>query len=522
MNVEIECISLEETKSFSSLFLKYLAGDASLKSYYHRPPTPGSIGEQIKEKAASYSATHRQTMAQALQQQYTGLTIVPAVQQNLEALKDEKTFTVTTGHQLNIFTGPLYFIYKIATVVDACRQLKEQHPGYNFVPVYWMASEDHDLEEINHLHLYGRSHTWETDQTGPVGRMNTKGLELMLEGMPEKLPLFKEAYHQENLAAAVRYYVNALFGEYGVVVVDGDDADLKRLFLPVIEDDVLHHQANDLVEKATAELDALGYKSQIYPRKINFFYLEPGQRNRLVHEGDKWQVLNTKTTFTEEEIRAEMQAHPENFSPNVVLRPVYQEVILPNLAYVGGPAEVAYWLQLKGVFDQYQVPYPLVMPRNFGVLLKKGVVEKMDGLGLPITEFFRDEQDIVHDFVQRHSENTLTLEAEKEQLKAVYDQLAQKAAQVDATLEGRVGAMLTNAQKEFDKLEKRLEKSERDRQEVSVRQITAVKGKIFPNGKLQERYDNFLMYALPNPELIPDLIEGFNAFDYRMHIFKNI
>lgn len=360
----VECIPLEKTHAFSSLFLDYLAGKPELSSFYHRRPELDSISAQIEEKSQQFPQAQRDTLVSVLQSQYEGLEVTEAVKTNLQALADGKTFTVTTGHQLNILTGPLYFIFKIATVVDACRTLAEKHPRYKFVPVYWMASEDHDLAEINHVHLFGRKLTWETSQTGPVGRMSTEGLDKMMSEIQERLPVFEKAYNNfDTLADAVRCYVNELFGEHGVVVIDADHHDLKQALIPVIKDDVLHHNANDLAENASKQLGDLGYKTQIFPRKINFFYLEPGQRNRIVREGDTWQVLNTEKSFSEEELLEEISAKPENFSPNVVLRPLYQELILPNLAYIGGPAEAAYWLQLKGVFDHFQAPLPLIMPQ---------------------------------------------------------------------------------------------------------------------------------------------------------------
>lgn len=514
-------IPLEQTNSFSTLFLDYLAAKPALTPYYHRAPKLESFAGQMAEKQQSFGLEQRLRLQQALTQQYEGLSQTASVSKHLAALNQENTFTITTGHQLNIFTGPLYFIFKIATVVDACKQLQAQHPNATFVPVYWMASEDHDLAEINHMHLFGKTHTWETSQTGAVGRMKTEGLETVLEGIPEKIPVFEKAYREhDTLAEAVRYYVNELFGEYGVLVVDADDAGLKQALIPVIENDVLEHHANDLAEKASSELENLGYKTQIFPRKINFFYLEPGQRNRLVQEGDVWQVLNTGTTFTEEQLRAEIAAHPDRFSPNVVLRPLYQELILPNLAYVGGPAEAAYWLQLKGIFDHFSCPFPIIMPRNFGMLMNKRTAERVESLGIPLADFFKDEQDIVREYVARHTQEEISLAEDKEQLKQVFTQMKAKAIKVDPSLEGRIGAHLNEVLKNVEKLEKRLEKAERDRHEVHVRHIHGIKEKLFPNGKLQERYDNFLMFHLTKPSLIEDLISGFDAFDYQMHVFQ--
>src|SRR5690606_31940934 len=153
---------------------------------------------------------------------------------NIELLKSEKTFTVTTGHQLCLFTGPSYFIYKIISTINLAEELKKEFPVYDFVPVYWAASEDHDFEEINHFHLFGKKLEWKSEQSGAVGNFKTKKLETLLPALEEALgksknsdyliSLFKNAYLQhQNLADATRFIVNELFGEYGLVTIDGND-----------------------------------------------------------------------------------------------------------------------------------------------------------------------------------------------------------------------------------------------------------------------------------------------------------
>src|SRR5699024_1121789 len=149
-------------------------------------------------------------------EQYKGLPIKAPVQENIESLKQANTFTVTTGHQLNIFTGPLYFIYKIITVINTSKVLAKEYPDCRFVPVYWMASEDHDFEEINHFNLFGKTYRWETSQKGPVGRFSTESIQAVLDDLPEKVPLFENAYQEgKTLAAATRHYVHELFGAEG-------------------------------------------------------------------------------------------------------------------------------------------------------------------------------------------------------------------------------------------------------------------------------------------------------------------
>ncbi|MCX8490499.1 MAG: bacillithiol biosynthesis BshC, partial [Cyclobacteriaceae bacterium] len=154
-------IDFSDTHAFSPFFLDYIQQKNQLKKFYSRFPSVANFKDQINEKS-NFPEEKRLSLVKELTNQYSNLTITERVKENIASLKDSKTFTVTTGHQLNIFTGPLYFIYKIITVINACKELKAAYPGYHFVPVYWMASEDHDYEEIKYFRLYGKKYVWST------------------------------------------------------------------------------------------------------------------------------------------------------------------------------------------------------------------------------------------------------------------------------------------------------------------------------------------------------------------------
>nr|WKN38745.1 bacillithiol biosynthesis cysteine-adding enzyme BshC [Tunicatimonas sp. TK19036] len=515
----LEKLSLADTQQFDPVFLDYLAGESKLQPFYHRSPQPESFQEQLAEK--QLSAEQRSILVEVLQQQYQSLDTSEAVTENIRQLADSKTFTVTTGHQLNIFTGPLYFIYKIVTVVNACRSLQEKYPDYRFVPVYWMASEDHDFEEISYFNLFGQTYTWETQQTGAVGRFHPNGLTKVLDELPEKTPIFEEAYRKhETLADAVRCYVNELFKEQGLVVIDADNPTLKASFAPVIKDDLLNHTAKQKVEEASARLDEMNYKTQVFPREINFFYLHEQSRERIVRENDSFQVLNTDLSFSEEKLLQEVEEHPERFSPNVILRPLYQEMILPNLAYVGGPSEVAYWLQLKPVFEHYEVTFPILMPRNFALVINKTNAKKLRKVEISSSDLFLDTQALVKKFVEENADGNLSLKEEKAALAEVFERIKEKARVVDGSLDGFIGSEANKSFKSLSNIEKRLKKSEEQNQETSVKQLEGLKEKLFPGGTLQERKENFLNFYINNPHFIEELLEQLDPFDFQFHILN--
>ena len=439
--MQLDKVSLAEARAFSPFFIDYLQQKDTLKPFYDRFPQLDNFGDQIAAKKSNFPQAYRTNLVTILQEQYTGLTLSPLVENNISLLGESNTFTVTTGHQLNIFTGPLYFIFKIVTVINACRDLKLRYPNYNFVPVYWMASEDHDYEEIKYFYLYGKKIVWDTEQTGAVGRFSTKGLDTLASSLPGDTLIFREAYGKnKKLSDAVRQYVNALFGDTGLVVVDSDDRSLKSQFTKVMRQDIFDHVNKKLVDSATDALENLGYKTQIFCRDINFFYLADGIRSRIEPQGDRFIVLDTKLSFTKQELDRMIDTEPEKFSPNVILRPLYQEMILPNLAYVGGPAEVIYWLQLKEVFNYFKTPFPMLMPRNFGMVIDHEIARKFAKTGLRLNDLFEDKNHIFNHWVVNHSPRDLTVGTERTEIDKIFEFLKQRAASIDKSLEQFVAA----------------------------------------------------------------------------------
>lgn len=512
-------IGLRDTQSFSSFFCDYVEGKEHLAPYYGLRPEIEQFKAQIDLKK-NFSAEKRNVLCQALTKQYDHLQNHQCAEQ-IELLADAKTFTVTTGHQLNIFTGPLYFIYKIVTVINTCKALKAEYPEYNFVPVYWMATEDHDFEEISYFYLFGKKYEWHSTEKGGVGRFSSEGLKELLDQLPERIELFERAYlENDNLANAVRYYVNELFGDQGLVIVDGDDPLLKAELSSIIKDDITNHTANQLVEQTNQELNDLGYKTQIYPREINFFYLDQQLRERIVKVGNDYQVNNTDLVFSQSEILSLIDNSPEKFSPNVVMRPLYQETILPNLAYSGGPAEVIYWMQLGKVFDHYETAFPILLPRSFALVINAAAQKRIDKFDLTDLDLFRSESELQSDYLARHGQSEMNLNGEVKDLQAVFDHLIEKAEVVDSSLKGFIGAEHAKAVKSLENIEKRLKKSEERKHETALNQLAALKQKLFPDGGLQERHDNFLNFYVNDPNFINTLLDTLDPFDMQMHVLR--
>jgi bacillithiol biosynthesis cysteine-adding enzyme BshC len=510
----LHSVDLRTTGQFPALLLDYLDQKPALKEFYSTYPTLENAREAILNKK-DFDPEKRKTLVDVLNQQYRGLPHLP----DFSILLKENTFTVTTGHQLNIFTGPLYIIYKIVTTIKLARALKDAYPEYNFVPVYWMASEDHDFEEIATFHLFGQTHKWTGEHKGAVGRLNPKELESILKQLPDKPLLFAKAYLENNtLADAVRCYMHELFGQEGLITIDADHADLKRHLLPVIKQELSGSVSEKLVTETTSRLNALGYHTPLHAREINLFYLDHNLRERIVKENGSYQVLNTELSFSESEILDLAEKRPELFSPNVILRPLYEEIILPNLAYIGGPSEVPYWMQLKGVFEHFEVPFPMLMPRNFALYINGHQCKKAQKLKINFKDLFLDEVALRKTFIERNTEHVLDLGEQKDAFNGIFEEILKKATAVDQTMLGAVKAEHTRLLNSLKHLEKRIVRAEERNHESEIDQLLGLKNKLFPNGIAQERYDNLLNFYTNDPAFIQKLFNAFDPLDFKYNV----
>lgn len=514
--VDPEC-----TGQFSPLFLDYIRQKPQIAPFYNQYPNLDNFKNLLQGK--SFDDEKRVVLVTELQEQYKGIEISEATKAQISSLSASNTFTVTTGHQLNLFTGPLYFVYKIVSTINLADRLNKTYPDHHFVPVYWMATEDHDFEEINYFKLNGKKYQWQSNQKGAVGDfvLDQSFREFFKEVSSFVPQIFKEAYlSSKTLSEAVRKYVHSLFGDKGLLVLDGNSADLKKIFAPVVREDLMQHSPNQLAEQQTQKLEDLGYKSQIFPREVNFFYMLSGIRERIEKSNQLYKVLNTDISFTESEILEEIEMHPERFSPNVVLRPLYQEMILPNLAYLGGPAEVAYWFQLKTVFDHFGIQFPAVMPRNFALILDKLAMRKMAQLDLDDAALFQSVLDWKRGLVDNHASMDVSLEKQKEALSEIFEKTGEQATILENSLGNAFEAAKVRSLKILDQLSKKIRKAEEKRLDVQIKRREDLQKYILPGGSPQERVENFMRFYLENGEFIHELYALFDPLDFNYMILK--
>lgn len=521
MLMKVNCIPFQETGYFSKLICDYLNEDQHLEPFFNRLPILQNFDAQIAEKQANYDSAHRNVLTSAIERQYVGFNCSEPTRKNIESLSSNTTFTITTGHQLNLFTGPLYFLYKIISTINLTKKLRQEHPNYNFVPVYWMATEDHDFDEINYFNYRGKKIKWNINANGAVGRLRTDGLDKVFEVISQQFgvttnaselkSLFEKSYLEHtNLTDATRYLANELFGDFGLVIVDGDDSQLKRLLVPFAKKDIFDNIPHEQVTKSISALSSVSqtYKIQVNPREINYFYLKDDLRERIIEKSGSYYINTTDLKFSKSGLENELETFPERFSPNVIARPLYQEVILPNLCYIGGGGELAYWLELKAYFDNLGVTFPMLLLRNSALVIREKQYEKMERLDLDSSDLFLTQTSLVNKKIRKISNIEIDFSSQKRHLEKQFQELYQIAEETDKSFLGAVKAQEVKQKKGLDKLEKRLLKAQKRKLKDHVIRLTELQNVLFPNQSLQERQLNFSeLYLQYGKDLIPQLME---------------
>jgi len=288
---------------------------------------------------------------------------------------------------------------------------------------------------------------------------------------------------------------NMLFSKYGLLVLSMDNKKMKAELSGIIEDELFHQTNKGLIEQSQKAIADQGFATQTHVRDINFFYFtDENKRLRIEKDGAAFKIVDSDLRFTEEEMRKQITDHPERFSPNVNMRPIFQELIFPNLAYLGGGGELAYWLERKAQFAHYNIPYPLLMRRNSVAIVNKGQQKSLAKLDLTLDSLFAKKHEIVNQFLESTSGDEFSLGGSVAEIEKVFAEIKVKAAELDPTLAPRVEAEKTKTIKAIESLEGRLKKVIKQRAESSLGKIDKTYEALFPGGSLQERKVNFLQF----------------------------
>lgn len=504
----------ENFNELPQLLTDYLSGSERVSEFVHFFNKESDWKNLIASK--EFSIQKRETLVHHLNNQYSKFSLSEEVKSNLNLLALDSTFTVTTGHQLCLLTGPLFFIYKIATTIKLAQNLKLQFPDKNFVPVYWLASEDHDFAEINHTYLFNKKISWNNDTKGAVGELSTETLNEFLKTINDVLgtsetagklkDIIKESYNHQTLADATIALVNKLFGSYGLVCLDANHVDLKKLFIPVIEKELTENFSHKAITETNVQLTLQNYQPTVESKEINLFYIDSGLRERIEFNGTHYIVRNSNLSFTKDQILAMVKSNPDKFSPNVILRPVYQETILPNLAYVGGPSEISYWMQFKKVFKAVNMQLPVLIYRDSFYLIDKQMWGSWLEMGFGIEDLKREEKELSEIFLARQQFKSEDFRLEVNEIKELLNHLKQKVELSDKSLLAALNAEEQKLLNGLSGIENKLNKTLKAKFDKQLNQIKRIKEKFFPNNIPQERLENVFQYLLKYDSTFIDLV----------------
>ena len=493
---------------FSSWLQKLAEKDDALKPFIAGFNTIEFAKKLIENK--TYPSHFRKVLCHSLTTQYNQIAIGEAEKKSLNALKNENTFTVTTGHQLSFAAGPLYFILKAIHTISLAKEI-ENKLGVAVVPIFWMADEDHDFNEINHLHFFNSkigANDLDLNKV-PTGDFNTSVFAEAIKLIEEKWGSYQQEILTEikkiytsttNLTVATRQLIHFLFGRYGMLALSANDVDLKKLatdlFHKEFKEQFILSQVNESSNNLVAQNIIPENKLQAKARAINFFYFNDGLRNKVEIENGNV-ILGNGKEFLISEFENLLKSNPENVSPNVFFRPLYQELILPNIAYIGGGAEVSYWLQLEKSFGAASIQMPMIIQRNSVLPIERKLYDKFLTFGFTAVDLLKQSGELIKIFLEKNSED-ISLENQKLELTNLFVQILEQAKLVDVTLQGTVEAEKVKSIAGLNNLEQKINKAQKLKFEQQTKQIQKTSERIKPQGVLNERVDSGIQYLSRN------------------------
>ncbi|MBT3648574.1 MAG: bacillithiol biosynthesis cysteine-adding enzyme BshC [Flavobacteriales bacterium] len=513
--------------NLSNLISKYLDGDSELRDLYKY--TPDVDGLKMAAKGRADYPVDRELLVKVLkeQSQQSEYTTQESLA-HIDRLSDPDVFTVTTGHQCCLFGGPMYFIYKIISVIRLA-QIAEEN-GVKAVPIFWMATEDHDFEEINHCWVGSQKLSWESAQTGAVGRFDLKELEPVLGELQtlfkyqdEKIELvnkIKQIYSsQKTLAQATRDLCSFLFGKTGLVILNADAPALKMQFRDSIRAELVECISLGPVTKTSERLREMNLTTQVNPRSINLFWLDGGVRTRIERAGSDFKTADNTLSWSAGELLELVDTSPERFSPNVILRPVYQEQVLPNLAYVGGPGELSYALQLRSMFETHGTFFPMLVLRDMALIMSRSSVEKLEKLGITVEDFKMDYHQLEAEITRKHGSHESLVDDPEKRIEELLDKIQDDLKGFDETLGQSAETEKKRIIKRLEVLKKKVLKADKRHHQEELNTLRNIADEIFPGGVPQERMMNWLTFIDSVDQFTDHLSPHFNPFDQKMKVF---
>ncbi|HKL15126.1 MAG TPA: bacillithiol biosynthesis cysteine-adding enzyme BshC [Balneolaceae bacterium] len=500
------------TLPFSKLFQHYTSGDGTINDFFETPPVHSdSVAESISSFKFLGDREVSVSMLESFNKAFLDSDVTKA---QIEKIKTNDSLTVVTGQQVTIFGGPLYTVYKTITAILYSKRL-ERESNRPVVPVFWIADEDHDIDEVSKLFLPDSQDTTEItyshksyDEAPPASTIEL-GNELnnvwnqlndaldQTDFSTRLMDDIRACYRSDKtFGKAFSELLMTYFGKHGLLIAGSLNTDVKTSCKHLLKTAVTSRKdITEALDDTTYALKEAGYHDQVQVQPSNLFYItESGERIKLQFTGDTWSIPGKK--WTEEELLNSIESQPENFSPNVFLRPILQDYILPVAAYVGGPGEIAYYAQMKEFYGCFGFKMPIILPRFSLTIVESAIDRILDKLPFEWQTYRNRIEDLEKEFVER----TESVDIEKlfgiwrSQIDELSRAKRDEVGEVDPSLKGSVGKAKAAYFSELDKLKGKVYRSVKEQENVQLDRIKKIKTNLFPNGNLQEREVAFIYY----------------------------
>lgn len=507
-------IPIDALHFFSNLLKDYAHDDKNIHEFYQFSPNTKGLLDASHSKSKQYQ--NRDLLKSIIEFNYTtDYDYAELERQNINSLLQDG-LAITTAHQPNLFLGPFYIFSKAITIISLSQQLTKSLPEFHYTPIFVIGSEDHDKEELLNVTLFGKKYEWITDQEGAVGRMVVdKALVELLHtfvntfGTSEYAEKLREVYLSSyvigaTLAEAMGSVLRKLFGKYGLIVLDIATPEVKKAMIPIFEKEMKESISLKNIQTTLDKINT-NYSVQASAREINLFEFIDKKRVRIDH--------------IEDVVLDRLHSLPELFSPNVILRPLMQQIALPSVANIGGGAEVAYWLQLKNNFNYFEVDFPVILLRDIFTVLDRKSWDKWQSLGLGLEDFFRDIDALKKNLSLKDSTLEQDIETAKKNALQLFDALKSNVASIDKSLVATVEAESIKTIKSIELIASKAIRSEKKKHEDLWISLEKINFKVFENNTLKERIENFSSFYIKyGDELIESMISQSGCLDFEFKL----
>lgn len=516
----MESIHFSELPGFPNLFLDYVYEFENCAEFYPRDFRKTSEYRQLFYQVTSRQRPFAENLVKAIARSYSGLPVSELSKKHILALRAPNTVAIVTGQQLGMLGGPLYTIYKTLTAIKTAESLSKAYPEFSFVPVFWLEADDHDYEEVRHVFApdtnnqikqitYDPENTFEGEH-GTVGELQLREqIAIMLEEVKgtlrhteytdEIFHLLQSCYKPgATFKAAFRDLLFNLFDSRGLVLFDPQMPEVKQMLAPVFQKELAHHRQHaEVLIKRSAALEA-AYHAQVKIRSVNLFYhIDKGRHAIEPDEEGGFRLKRKRMKFTEEEMNRLAKEEPQRFSPNVLLRPICQDYLLPTGMYIGGPSEICYFAQVSPLYDLYRIPMPYIYPRASVSLLEKGIANTVEKLSVQMPEIFLGEDILLQKTLQRaQAFDVESAFADGEvAISQVLENLQTHIAQIDKTIADAGERYKVKLLSSLSEYKGKVAEAQKRKNETTVRQLQKISEALYPNQQLQERVLNYFYFA---------------------------